>query len=251
MAADEVQRLRDEIARLLTDNIALQEEVRALRSTLAETGLSELGRSTAASLARANAALADEALPGSPRWTVAEMSAEVRGVLTARGEELAFRVPLPERPLAADQLGAVRLTLRQSPRAAAIAVSPTVVPSDISLRDAVAGLQSTAERWPSGRGTAAAQRIVEHATMLLGLPPDRLDEMIPIMAELTRTATALAQQAGEGRLKPHLGPYRQALERLRAANTALPGGSSVTGPEAKETAASIAELSAVLGDAIG
>jgi hypothetical protein len=246
--ADEVQRLRDEVARLVTKNIALEEELRALRATVAEIGLGEVGRSTAASLSRANAALAAEAPPGSPRWTVAEMSAEVRGVLTARGEEIALRVPLAEQPVPAEQLGAVRLTLRQSPRAA---TTPSVAPSDISLRDAVARLQATAGRWPAGRGTAAAQRIVEQATMVLGLSPDRLDEMIPLLAELTRGAAALAQQAGGTTLRPRLGPYREALKRLQDASATLPGASSVTGPEATAMAASIAELSVVLEDVVG
>ncbi|MBM3679004.1 MAG: hypothetical protein FJW96_14175, partial [Actinobacteria bacterium] len=114
---DEIKRLRDEIARLLTANIALREQIGALRAGAAETRLSDLCRSVAASIARANDTLAADAPVGAPRRTVVSVESQIRGVLAPRAGELAFCVPLPEQPVPADQLGSVHIAFGHVPRA--------------------------------------------------------------------------------------------------------------------------------------
>jgi hypothetical protein len=119
-----IKALRDQVARLITENLELRRQLEDLRRVKTDAPIANLAVSALNSIRSAEQTLADLAGDG-PRYIISELEAEFKGVIapqelaaqgtTSTGPALAFRVPLPEYGSAPGHLGSVRMTFEHIP----------------------------------------------------------------------------------------------------------------------------------------
>lgn len=111
---DEIQRLRNQVASLLTRNLELHRRLEEFERDKTGATVEELATSLVRSLQVAEAAMAEEADKGC-RYTVVEMQTTLRGSLTQQDNELMLLLPHPETQAPPGNLGILQFTLRQVP----------------------------------------------------------------------------------------------------------------------------------------
>jgi cell division septum initiation protein DivIVA len=173
--------LRDQIARLVTQNLELTQKIEVLEQEKAELGVDLIARSLVQATRTAQQAIAAEAGDGGG-YTIPELEVTVRGLLSRRGSDVAVRFPRPEDRIGADQLTSLRMTVVQVP--------PLQLSEQVrNLADALEGAQAAFAGWDREPGSAAASETLTRLTHLLSLRERWGDE------EFVASARALAEAA--------------------------------------------------------
>jgi hypothetical protein len=233
----DVQELRDEVARLLSRNLELEEKIEVLQRDRTELAVEDIARSLVGSTRLAEQAMADES-DGGVRYVIPRAEIAVRGLLSRRGDAVALRFPGAEDRVGGDRLSKVSMVVAHLP--------PTEPgPLQVALERA----QTTALAWRGRRGREAASAIATHATHLLALRPRWGDG--ETSAGLGQLAKALSR-FGDA-IAPELAPERR--DRYRAASKALADVADraaavgrISDEELHLAAAAIEELVAALGN---
>lgn len=221
---DEVQRLRNQVANLLTRNLELQRRLEEFEREKTGVTLDDLAVSLVRSLRSAEAAMAEEA-GNDRRYTISEMQTSLRGFLTRQDNDLTLRLPRPEIQAPPDNLGSLQFTLRQvsPPVASAPGLSAQTSSAHVSaesllaLSQALEAMQTAFLISPSKRVAAAADQVVTLATNLLA-NLRQLGEGKPAAFLRDLQALALAQQAVAAM---PTGKRGKAIESLRGATDQL------------------------------
>ncbi len=225
---DEVQRLRNQVASLLTRNLELQRRLEEFERDKTGVTLDDLAISLVRSLRSAEAAMADEA-GNDRRYTIAEMQTSLRGFLTRQGDDLTLRLPRSELQAPPDNLGTLQFTLRQTPppalSAPASLTAPSVAGSLPALGRALEAMQSAFLASPSKRVAAAANEIVAQATHLLaGLRQLETGQATVFLRDLQGLAESQAKASAAlpvGRSGTAVENFHIATEQLAAQLAAL------------------------------
>jgi cell division septum initiation protein DivIVA len=157
----EVQALRDQVARLLSRNVELEEKIEVLQRERTELGVDEIARSLVAATRSAEQVIVDESADGRG-YTIPRAEIAVRGLLSRRGDSVALRFPGAEERVGGDRLSSVSMVVAHVPAEAR-------TPELDRLRDALERAQTAALAWDEAGGREAASAIASHATYLLAL----------------------------------------------------------------------------------
>lgn len=110
-----VRKLREQVARLTSQNLALRKRVQELEAEKNEAGVEEVVQAVARSLRLAELAMAEASL-GQQRYAISEIETTLRTFVAPRTEGLLLRLPDPEQNVQPGQLSSVQFTLVQAPQ---------------------------------------------------------------------------------------------------------------------------------------
>ncbi len=180
----QIQELREQVARLITDNLELGRQLEDLRRAKTDAGVDVLAAGAINSIRQAEQAFA-ELSPDGPRYVISELQTRYQGVIVPQSGGLAFRVPLPEYGSAPGHLGSVQMTFGHVTPPAGTPSAPAPAAGRARLAAALEQTQSLLINWPRRSGAPAAGKIVDRLTPLLGggsrEPSALLDEVKQII----------------------------------------------------------------------
>lgn len=240
----QIKELRDQVARLISENLELERQLEDLRRAKTDAGVDELAVSAINSVRQAEAAFAELSTDGS-RYVISELQTRYQGVIVPQGERLAFRVPLPEYGSAPGHLGMVQMTFNHMPPPAGTPPSPALVAPTIArshLSAALEQTQLTLINWPRRSGERIAGKMVDLLTHLLG---GALDEPSTLMEDVSQLRELLAAFSDAIRLeKPSetVRAYRTALKKLNTTLAGLNPAAGVVDEEMPNLAAAVEQL---------
>jgi hypothetical protein len=162
MIEQDVQLLRDQVARLISRNLELEEKIEVLQRERTEIGVAELARSLIEATREAERVM-DDASDGGLGYAIPRAELSVHGLLGRRGDAVALRFPGPEDRVAGATLSTVSMVVAHVP-------SETRASAGSRFKEALERAQAAALTHPTGPGSQAATAIAGHATHLLALP---------------------------------------------------------------------------------
>jgi len=109
-----VQELRDQIARLITENLRLQERLREAERERNEVAVPAIAAALVRSIHEAEEAMAVEA-SGGVSYAIPELEVTLRGYVSQREEAVLLHLPRPELSIPPEHLGTVRMTAASIP----------------------------------------------------------------------------------------------------------------------------------------
>ena len=218
----QIKQLRDQVARLISENLELERQMEDLRRAKTDTSVDVLAAGAINSLRQAEEAFAELSTDGS-RYVISELQTRYQGVIVPQGGRLAFRVPLPEYGSAPGHLGMVQMTFNHMPPPAGAPSSPAPPSPTVERNRLSAALEQTQLsliNWPRPSGARIAGKMVDLLTHLLG---GALDEPSALVGDVNQLRELLA--AFSDAIRPEKPPeavraYRTALKQL---NTVLAG----------------------------
>jgi len=159
---DEIKRLRDQIALLISKNLDLQRRLDEFEREKAGLTVESIGASLVGAIRSAEAAMAEEA-GEDRRYVISELQASLRGFLSRQDNDLTLRLPRPEQTVPPDNLGNLQVTLKSVP--------PRILPESVialatELETAQLTFASLLEK-SGGSETSPAQEIVAWSSHLL------------------------------------------------------------------------------------
>lgn len=247
----QIKELRDQVARLISENLELERQLEDLRRAKTDASVDELAASAINSVRQAEEAFAELSTDGS-RYVISELQTRYQGVIVPQGERLAFRVPLPEYGSAPGHLGMVQMTFNHMPPPAGTSSSPAGTPSSPApvaptiarshLRAALEQTQLTLINWPRRSGERIAGKMVDVLTHLLG---GALDEPSALVEDVNQLRELLAAFSDAIRLeKPPeaVRAYRAALKQLNTVLARLDPATGVVDEEIANLAAAVEQL---------
>lgn len=204
---DEIKRLRDQVALLVSRNLELQRRLDEFEREKTGLTVESVGASLVRAIRSTESAMENEA-GGDRRYVISELQASLRGFLSRQDNDLTLRLPRPEQTVPPDNLGNIQMTLRSAP--------PRITPDAVfALATAVETAQLVFNSLPakafSRPGTDAAQEIVEWSSHLLAnLQQWQEESFVQAAHALAAAAARLAESL------PRKAP-REAAEEYRAA----------------------------------
>jgi hypothetical protein len=192
-AETELKLLRAQIGRLITENLALRQQVDQLIRQKAEMPVQAIAEAAMRSVMAAEDAMAREA-SGDRRYTIPEIEASIRGVVVAREGAIALRVPSPEQPVSPAILGSVHVTVAQVPPPIGSVPRDVIAPTR-ALESALERAQALFAGWAGRRGATGAEEVVAAVTQVLGTVPEwKLDDLRTGLESVIDAAAALAEK---------------------------------------------------------
>ncbi len=190
-AETELKLLRAQVGRLITENLALRQQLDQLTRQKSEMPVKAIAEAALRSMVAAEETMR-RTVPDGRRYTIPTLDASLRGIVVAQEGAIGLRVASPEQSLPASMLGTVRVTVAQVPGA----IQP--VPADVAAP--AAGLVNALERaqrmfagW-AGRGATAAGDVLTAVTQLLGTGPDwEVKDLKAGLESMIDAATRLAE----------------------------------------------------------
>lgn len=161
---EEVQALRNQIARLIGEKVELQNRVIELERDRAEMAVEGLAAAGVRSVRSAEEAMAAE-VPGT-NFRVPELEVTVRGYVAARDGAVLLRLPRPELSVPPEHLGTIRMLAVEVPSASTTPQPQERVPVPSSLATVLGDVRSTFETWKPLVGRIAARDVAKRATEL-------------------------------------------------------------------------------------
>jgi hypothetical protein len=161
---EELQALRNQIARLIGEKVQLENRVIELERDRAEMAVEGLAAAGVRSVRSAEEAMAAEA-PGT-NFRIPELELTVRGYVAAREGVVLFRLPRPELTVPPEHLGTVRMLAVEVPSPSITPQQTERVPEPSSLATALENVRTTFETWKPLAGRVAARDIAKRATEL-------------------------------------------------------------------------------------
>jgi len=157
---DEIKRLRDQIALLISKNLDLQRRLDEFEREKTGLTVESIGASLVDAIRSAEVAMAEEA--GEDKlYVISELQASLRGFLSRQDNDLTLRLPRPEQTVPLDNLGNLQVTLKSVP--------PRILPETvIALAAELETAQLTFASLLDKNGeTSPAQEIVAWSSHLL------------------------------------------------------------------------------------
>lgn len=161
---EEVQALRNQIARLIGEKVELQNRVIELERDRAEMAVEGLAAAGIRSVRSAEETMAAEA-PGT-NFRIPELELTVRGYVAARDGVVLFRLPRPELTVPPEHLGTLRMLAVEVPLASKTPQQPERVPVPSPLATVLDDVRTMFGTWKPLVGRAAARDIAKRATEL-------------------------------------------------------------------------------------
>ncbi len=152
----EVQRLREEIARLTSRTLELERQLEDLRRERTEVTLNALATTALRAVHASETAMAEE--DPERRYVVSRLETTVRGFLAPRGDSVALSLPIPEYAAPPGNVGSLQMTLLRAP-APPGASGPTN-----TLAEALENAQAAFAAWDWEPGAALARDVTSHLT---------------------------------------------------------------------------------------
>lgn len=161
----EVKALRDQIARLITQNLELKRQLEELRREQADATMADIAAATVHAVRAAEQAIAAES-PDGHRYIISELQTTLRGYIAPRADQFVLRLPTAQQAIPPGYLGSLQLTVGQMP---ALPAAPILTQALVSgLEEA----QALFSKWEQTPGAPAAQAVVTQLTHLLALHPN-------------------------------------------------------------------------------
>jgi hypothetical protein len=227
----EIQRLRDQVANLITQNLKLTQDIEALRRERGELSLETTAVALAKAIHTAEQATAEE-VP-ERRFRVSDLEATLRGLIRRRGDTLLLQFPGVEQDTR--QLGALRFSLVQVPWQVPNEQSPPALME--MLQEAQATLNSLAP----ADGGLAGRELITHVTRLLAMEPDSaLTEFADSAVLLGQTARRLAEALPGS--ADRVATFRAAAEQLEDAASMMADKAAVVPAVAASFASALSKL---------
>ena len=240
----QIKELRDEVARLISENLELERQLEDLRRAKTDASVDALAASAINSIRQAEEAFAELSTDGS-RYVISELQTRYQGVIVPQGEHLGFRVPLPEYGSAPGHLGMVQMTFNHTPPPASAPSSPAPPTPTITRNRLSAALEQTQLsliNWPRQSGVRIAGKMVDLLTHLLG---GALNDPTALVEDVRQLRELLAAFSDAIRLeKPPeaMRAFRTALKQLNTSLAGLDPAAGVVDEKIAGLAASVEQL---------
>ena len=228
----EMQRLRDQVARLTSRVLELERQMEDLRRERTEATLEALAVSAVRAVGSAETAMAAE--DPERRYVVSRLDTTFRGFLAPGGESVTVSLPIPEYAAPSGSVGSVQMTLLRAP------APPGPFTPARTLAEALESAQAAFAAWDREPGFGLARDMTGHLTHLVALH-EQGDT-----GALLRTAQAAAEAAVRfGSAVVQAAPSGP-LEAYRAAADSLIGLARQFAASGRLTAADLAALTGAL-----
>lgn len=163
----EVKVLRDQIARLITQNLELKRQLEELRREQADATMADIAAAAVHAVRAAEQAIA-AASPDGNRYIISELQTTLRGYIAPRADQFVLRLPTAQQAIPPGYLGSLHLTLGQTPT-----LSTPAAPSlTQALVNALETAQAIFSNWEQTPDAPAAQAVIAQLTHLLALHPN-------------------------------------------------------------------------------
>ncbi len=187
---DELKLLRDQVAKLLSRNLELQQRIAELEREKVQGPVETMMAAIVRSVQTAEQAITAET-PSHP-YVVSQLQATLRGLVNVQGENLVLSLPQAEQPVDPNLLTSMQIAVSQIPFSSA-------PDSALLLQEALEGAQVAFSTWNQEPGAAVAQDITARLTHLLATRQqwkgeDFLRSVQTLVDALTKFADALPQQ---------------------------------------------------------
>jgi len=214
--------LRAQVARLITENLALRQQLDQLTRQKGEMPVKAIAEAALRSVVAAEDAMSRATSDGR-RYTIPTLEASLRGIVVAQEGTIVLRVASPEQSVPASMLGTVRVTVAQVPGAIQPVPADVVAPAG-GLVNALERAQAMFAGW-AGRGATAAGDVVTAVTQLLGTGPawdvkDLKAGLESMIDAATRLATSVTGRVPKRDVDACLATTRELREIVRSSEPA-------------------------------
>jgi hypothetical protein len=165
----EIKLLKDQIARLISKNLEIKHQLEELRREKAEIPMESLAVLTVRSAHAAEDAIAQES-PDGKGYVVSHLETMLRGFFVQRGEQLALRLPYPERAAPSEDLSALKMTFAKIPPPANTPATRAPSPAE-NLVGALERAQASLGARQVGYDAHEPLQVLVHVTRLLDMYP--------------------------------------------------------------------------------
>jgi hypothetical protein len=203
---EQLRLLRGQIAELLSENVALQQQVAELEREKAEMGVDSLTAALVRAVRLAEEAIAIEAIPGQ-QYVISQFEAALNGVINVRDGNVVINLPQPNQILDANKLGRMQINLARTPAALGSNSVET-------LRRTLEEAQAIFSGWSRKEGATRVQDLLTRTSYLLSIRTQSGQmEFLQVAQALAQVALLLASEL----------PPSTAVQNFRVAATQLAG----------------------------
>lgn len=156
-----VKTLRDQLARLISQNLELRQRVENLEQEKADVAIKQIAASLAHSLQEAQEVIGAED-QGQHTYVISQMHTNLRGFITAGAQgDLVLTLARPEQLVQPESLASLFVNISRAPTLSSEGTFR-------SLAEALQDVQSVVDLWSREFSSMEAQEIVAYLTRLLG-----------------------------------------------------------------------------------